>query len=160
MLVAVAGVVAVTVLLSTKAPPALADTCPTYNPPNALSLAGGTPQSATILAPFAQQLQATVLDTHDNPVGGVTVTFTAPSSGASATLSAPSAVTDANGYVALRHVMRVEEKDRDFVAIAGRFLGVPYLWGGKSSLGLDCSALVQLALTGSGVRSPRDSDMQ
>ncbi len=70
----------------------------TVGTPAKIAATGGTPQSAAILTPFAQQLQATVLDTHDNPVSGVTVTFTAPSSGASATLSAPSAVTDANGH--------------------------------------------------------------
>ena len=48
----------------------------------------------------------------------------------------------------------------DFVAVAERFLGVPYLWGGKSSLGLDCSGLVQVALTACGITCPRDSDMQ
>ena len=44
--------------------------------------------------------------------------------------------------------------------VAERFVGVPYLWGGKSSLGLDCSGLVQIALTACGIKCPRDSDMQ
>ncbi len=49
----------------------------------------------------------------------------------------------------------------DYVAIAERFLGVPYLYGGRSALqGLDCSALVQMALCASGVMVARDSDMQ
>ena len=48
----------------------------------------------------------------------------------------------------------------DFVAVAERFLGTPYLWGGKTSLGLDCSGLVQVALTACGIACPRDSDMQ
>ena len=48
----------------------------------------------------------------------------------------------------------------DFVAVAERFLGVPYLWGGKTALGLDCSGLVQVALTAAGHVCPRDSDMQ
>ena len=48
----------------------------------------------------------------------------------------------------------------DFVAVAERFVGTPYLWGGKSSLGIDCSGLVQVALTACGVACPRDSDMQ
>src|SRR5262249_5226114 len=43
---------------------------------------------------------------------------------------------------------------------AERFLGVPYLWGGKTTLGLDCSGLVQIALTAAGRICPRDSDMQ
>ena len=39
----------------------------------------------------------------------------------------------------------------DFVAVAERFVGVPYLWGGKTSLGIDCSGLVQVALTAAGM---------
>ncbi|WP_112321069.1 C40 family peptidase [Oceanibium sediminis] len=48
----------------------------------------------------------------------------------------------------------------DFVAEARRFLGAPYLWGGRSAQGLDCSALIQLPLWAAGVDCPRDSDMQ
>jgi glucose/arabinose dehydrogenase len=42
--------------------------------------------------------------------------------------------------------------ENDFVAVAERFLGTPYLWGGRTSLGLDCSALVQLALAAAGIK--------
>src|SRR5215468_2519016 len=59
-----------------------------------------------------------------------------------------------------RHLAPIESSEPDFVAVAERFLGVPYLWGGKTSLGIDCSGLVQIALTASGVVCPRDSDMQ
>ncbi len=48
----------------------------------------------------------------------------------------------------------------DFVDQALRFLGAPYLWGGRSAAGLDCSALIQLALAATEVAAPRDSDMQ
>jgi cell wall-associated NlpC family hydrolase len=61
------------------------------------------------------------------------------------------------GFVWEAHLAPVEG---DFVDQAARFLGVPYLWGGRSAEGLDCSALVQLALAAVGVRAPRDSDMQ
>jgi cell wall-associated NlpC family hydrolase len=46
------------------------------------------------------------------------------------------------------------------VAEAERLIGAPYLWGGRASTGLDCSALVQLALQAAGRDCPRDSDMQ
>src|SRR5262249_39201909 len=70
------------------------------------------------------------------------------------------AVTAAGGYVPTRHLVAIDAKESDFVAVAERFLGAPYLWGGKTSLGLDCSGLVQVALTACGIACPRDSDMQ
>ncbi len=48
----------------------------------------------------------------------------------------------------------------DYVAIAEGFINIPYLWGGRTSLGLDCSALVQLSLMEAGIAAPRDTDMQ
>ncbi len=48
----------------------------------------------------------------------------------------------------------------DYVAIAARLLETPYLWGGKSAFGIDCSGLVQLSMTMAGRSVPRDSDMQ
>ncbi len=69
------------------------------------------------------------------------------------------AVTPA-GYVPARHLAPLDSVEPDFVAVAERFVGVPYLWGGKTSLGLDCSGLVQVALTAAGIACPRDSDMQ
>ena len=70
------------------------------------------------------------------------------------------AVTQAARYVPAAHLAPLGEYETDFVAVAERFLGVPYLWGGKTALGLDCSGLVQVALTACGIACPRDSDMQ
>jgi cell wall-associated NlpC family hydrolase len=60
----------------------------------------------------------------------------------------------------LGHVAPLGAGQADFVAIAEMFLSVPYLWGGKSSLGIDCSGLVQIALQTAGRTCPRDTYMQ
>jgi cell wall-associated NlpC family hydrolase len=65
-----------------------------------------------------------------------------------------------SGFVPARHLAPLDAHETDFVAVAERFLGVPYMWGGKTSLGIDCSGLVQVALHACGVTCPRDSDMQ
>ena len=70
------------------------------------------------------------------------------------------AVTANGGFVPLVHLAPLNEAEEDFVAVAERFVGVPYLWGGKTSLGLDCSALVQVSLAACGIACPRDSSMQ
>ncbi|WP_454915020.1 C40 family peptidase [Xanthobacter sediminis] len=64
------------------------------------------------------------------------------------------------GFVFARHLAPIAAREADPVAVAARFLGVPYLWGGRSALGLDCSGLVQTALAACGIPAPRDSDMQ
>ncbi|HLN10779.1 MAG TPA: NlpC/P60 family protein [Xanthobacteraceae bacterium] len=70
------------------------------------------------------------------------------------------AVTAAGGFVPASHLVPLGHKAPDFVAVAERFVGVPYLWGGKTSFGLDCSGLVQVALGAAGLAAPRDTDMQ
>ena len=63
------------------------------------------------------------------------------------------------GFVYGGHLQPSDEKAKDFVRLAERLVGTPYLWGGRSSVGIDCSALVQLALQATGAACPRDSDM-
>jgi cell wall-associated NlpC family hydrolase len=70
------------------------------------------------------------------------------------------AVTHDGLYVPRRHLGALDDRERDFVAVAERFAGAPYLWGGKTTLGIDCSGLVQVALNAAGIGCPRDSDMQ
>lgn len=64
------------------------------------------------------------------------------------------------GFLFTEHLAPLGHIAADPVAEAERFLGLPYLWGGKTSLGLDCSGLVQTACHAAGIASPRDSDMQ
>ena len=68
--------------------------------------------------------------------------------------------TDVGGWVPKSHLKRIGDYERDVVKIARKYLGAPYLWGGRSSFGLDCSGLVQLSLAGIGRSVPRDSDQQ
>jgi cell wall-associated NlpC family hydrolase len=70
------------------------------------------------------------------------------------------AVTREGWYLPRRHLGGIDDKAVDFVAVAERFVGTPYLWGGKTSLGIDCSGLVQVSLNAAGTGCPRDSDMQ
>lgn len=63
-------------------------------------------------------------------------------------------------FVPSRHLAELGAFAADFVAVAGRFLGTPYVWGGKTRQGLDCSGLVQVAMHAAGLECPRDSDMQ
>src|SRR3954468_12762872 len=63
-------------------------------------------------------------------------------------------------YVPQQHLGALDASESDFVAVAERFAGTPYLWGGKTNLGIDCSGLLQVALNAAGIGCPRDSDMQ
>lgn len=64
------------------------------------------------------------------------------------------------GYVFVEHLLPIDKKAADFVTIAERLLHAPYLWGGKTSLGIDCSGLVQVSLGEAGILAPRDTDLQ
>jgi len=63
-------------------------------------------------------------------------------------------------FMPAQHLQAIAETADDFVSVFQRFLGVPYLWGGNSVWGMDCSGAVQLAMTAAGLTCPRDSDMQ
>ena len=67
---------------------------------------------------------------------------------------------DGGGYVAAQHLVRLGWYADDAVTVAEMFLGTPYLWGGNSAFGVDCSGLVQLAWHAKGWACPRDSDLQ
>jgi cell wall-associated NlpC family hydrolase len=63
-------------------------------------------------------------------------------------------------FVFVDHLKPLTSHEADYVAVAERFLHVPYLWGGKTFRGIDCSGLVQTALHAAGLACPRDTDMQ
>jgi cell wall-associated NlpC family hydrolase len=64
------------------------------------------------------------------------------------------------GWIAAEHLAPIGLFETDVAAVAERFLGAPYLWGGRESLGVDCSGLVQQALFACGLACPRDTDQQ
>jgi hypothetical protein len=67
---------------------------------------------------------------------------------------------DDASFVFSGHLLPSGEWSQDFVAVAERLLHAPYLWGGKTSLGIDCSGLVQVSLAAAGIDAPRDTDLQ
>ncbi|AUH33222.1 C40 family peptidase [Paracoccus tegillarcae] len=62
------------------------------------------------------------------------------------------------GYVPVQHI--TDQLETDPVAVALRLLGTPYLWGGNSDWGIDCSGLVQVAFAACGIACPGDTDLQ
>lgn len=66
----------------------------------------------------------------------------------------------AEGFVHVRHAEPIETQPADWVSVAERYLGQPYVWGGRGHRGIDCSGLVQAALGQAGISVPRDTDLQ
>lgn len=67
---------------------------------------------------------------------------------------------DILGYLPARHLLPIGQYVEDYVAIAEALISTPYLWGGRDSMGFDCSALVQLTLAAAGQKAPRNTGDQ
>jgi cell wall-associated NlpC family hydrolase len=119
---------------------------------------------ATLGAPSAPTHRVAALRTHAYP--GPTIKLPprmALSLGAQLTVVGKEGdftVTQDGLYVWSRSLAEINAREPDWVAVAERFAEAPYLWGGRTSEGIDCSGLVQTALMAAGIVSPRDSDMQ
>ncbi|WP_339756104.1 NlpC/P60 family protein [uncultured Hoeflea sp.] len=77
------------------------------------------------------------------------------------TRGTPYALLEDGSAIIATHLRPVgEAAAEDAVSVASRFLETPYLWGGRTGFGIDCSGLVQMALAMTGKSAPRDSDQQ
>jgi cell wall-associated NlpC family hydrolase len=122
-------------------------------PDRALAKPVATPtHKVTAIRTFAFPGPSIKLEPADTLVMGALVTVTRE--------SGAFAVTRDGWHLPLPHVGTIDRHADDFVGVAEQFAGTPYLWGGKSSLGIDCSGLVQVSLNAAGTGCPRDSDLQ
>ncbi|WP_417772214.1 C40 family peptidase [Stappia sp.] len=127
-----------------------------YLPAEAVSEAGA-PATHRVAVPRSYRYPGAELKLP--PVGLLSLGARVRVTGNATTRGLDYAVLEDGSAMVARHLERLDHIAGDWVAVAESLLGTPYLWGGRTSLGLDCSALVQLAAQQAGIALPRDSDM-
>ena len=99
-------------------------------------------------------------DIKSPPLAGLPLGAVVTVVGAAEDHNARYALIDPAGAVVDQHLAPLVGTAADWTGVAELFVGTPYLWGGKTSLGIDCSGLIQIAFQMGGVAAPRDTDMQ
>lgn len=120
----------------------------------------GAPQPATHRVRALRTYRYPVPDLKFPPLGLISIGSKVTVKDWATTRGLDYAILSDGSAVVARHLVALEHLEQDWVAVAEEFLGTPYLWGGRTSIGLDCSALVQLSAQAGGHDLPRDSDLQ
>lgn len=120
----------------------------------------GAPQAATHRVRALRTYRYPGPDLKFPPFGLLSIGSRVSVKGMATTRGLDYAILEDGSAIVARHLVDLNHVEADWVAVAEEFLGTPYLWGGRTSIGLDCSALVQLAAQAGGYELSRDSDMQ
>ncbi|WP_037546463.1 C40 family peptidase [Stappia stellulata] len=128
-----------------------------FLPSNALGSTGATPTHRVAALRSYRYPDA---ELKSPPLGLLSMGTRVCVTGQAVTRGLAFALLDDGSAMVARHLVPLDHREADWVGVAETFLGTPYLWGGRTSLGLDCSAIVQLAAAAGGLDVPRDTDMQ